>query len=59
MPAANRTFWRRKLGRNSVRDQQSRAALHERGWRVVTIWECELKLQGRLEGLLKEVVGSA
>jgi len=55
-PKANRDYWTAKVGRNRVRDLRVQGELAARGWRVETIWECELKdaeaLQARLEGLL-------
>jgi DNA mismatch endonuclease (patch repair protein) len=43
VPKANRDYWVGKVGRNRVRDATSRAALEALGWRVETVWECELK----------------
>lgn len=42
MPAANREYWERKIGRNVERDQQQLSELSVLGWEVVVIWECEL-----------------
>jgi DNA mismatch endonuclease (patch repair protein) len=56
-PKANRDYWLGKVGRNRQRDGVSRAALEAAGWRVETIWECEMKdeaaLKSRLEALLQ------
>src|SRR5437868_5155883 len=43
VPKANRDYWLAKVGRNRARDAKNAAALSEAGWRVETIWECELK----------------
>lgn len=55
-PKANRDYWVAKIARNRARDERSDAALAALGWRVETIWECELKdaaaLRRRLSGLL-------
>ena len=57
VPKANRDYWVGKVGRNRARDAVSRAALTALGWRVETIWECDLKdeagLDERLAHLLK------
>lgn len=57
VPKANRDYWLGKVGRNRQRDGVSRAALEAAGWRVETIWECEMKdeaaLKSRLEALLQ------
>ncbi len=62
VPKANRDYWLGKVGRNRERDGTSRAALEAAGWRVETIWECEMKdevaLMGRLEALLQAAAAS-
>ncbi len=42
-PATNPEFWARKRTRTVRRDAVSSAALRKRGWRVLTIWECDLR----------------
>jgi DNA mismatch endonuclease (patch repair protein) len=42
-PKANRAYWTAKIGANRSRDAAAREALTAAGWRVETIWECELK----------------
>jgi DNA mismatch endonuclease (patch repair protein) len=57
MPKANRAYWEAKIGRNRARDAAHQAALQAKGWRAVTLWECELKdepaLEQRLRGALE------
>jgi DNA mismatch endonuclease (patch repair protein) len=43
VPKANRDYWLGKVARNRARDTASRATLQAAGWRVETVWECELK----------------
>ena len=56
IPKANRDYWLAKVARNRARDTASRAALGAAGWRVETVWECELKdapaLRARAQALL-------
>lgn len=42
-PKTNSTFWVNKLATNQRRDQRKAAALRKEGWRVITIWECQLR----------------
>jgi len=42
-PKANADYWQAKIGRNRQRDTRNEAALTDAGWRVVTVWECEMK----------------
>lgn len=56
-PASNQGYWGPKLARNVERDGAVRAALEELGWRVVTIWECQVRqpgLEERVARLLRE-----
>ena len=43
VPKDNRDYWVGKVGNNRARDARSREALAALGWRVETIWECDLK----------------
>ena len=56
VPKANRDYWTGKIARNRARDIVSRSALEAAGWRVETVWECELKdaeaLEARVTGWL-------
>ncbi len=55
-PKANADYWLTKITRNRARDITSREALQAAGWRVETLWECEMKdeatLHERLSALL-------
>lgn len=44
LPKTNREFWARKFERNVERDRLVRTELEAMGWRVVEIWEHELKV---------------
>jgi DNA mismatch endonuclease (patch repair protein) len=56
VPKQNRDYWVAKVDRNRARDTASRAALIDQGWRVETVWECDLKdavaLESRMRGWL-------
>jgi DNA mismatch endonuclease (patch repair protein) len=42
-PRANADFWQRKLERNAERDLEIGAGLTHAGWKVITVWEHELR----------------
>ncbi|MHA7872696.1 MAG: very short patch repair endonuclease [Hyphococcus sp.] len=42
-PKSNASYWRDKIAGNKARDERNAAALRALGWRVVTVWECEIK----------------
>lgn len=41
-PASNLDYWLPKLTKNVQRDAKVKRALKRLGWRVLTIWECQL-----------------
>lgn len=43
VPSTRTEFWLAKIGRNRERDAEVRQALAGLGWRVLEIWECELR----------------
>jgi len=53
MPHTNTEFWRKKIETNRKRDERNKEALKKSGWRVMTIWECQLKPAVREQTLLE------
>lgn len=43
IPKSRTDFWVKKFKRNQVNDKLHRDQLKAMGWKVITIWECELK----------------
>jgi DNA mismatch endonuclease, patch repair protein len=43
MPESNRAFWLRKLDSNKTRDRKVNRTLRAQGWRVLRIWEHDLR----------------
>jgi DNA mismatch endonuclease (patch repair protein) len=41
-PKSNASYWAGKLQRNIARDLEHERALTREGWKVLTVWECEL-----------------
>ena len=57
-PSSNQDYWIPKIQRNIERDRLNAAELQKKGWRIITVWECELKKKNRelrLERLLSEI----
>jgi DNA mismatch endonuclease (patch repair protein) len=59
-PKSRTEFWLKKLESNVIRDIQVKSDLELSGWRVITVWECELReleqISARLNALLKRYV---
>lgn len=56
VPKQNRDYWVAKVARNVARDARTAQSLTVLGWRVETVWECELRdsvaFESRMRGLL-------
>ena len=58
-PTSNEEYWRKKITRNIKRDDENYHALESAGWKVLVIWECELKkkvAEENLQNLYKRVI---
>ena len=58
VPKDNANFWDKKRDYNKIHDENITVFLTTKGWKVIRIWECELKnknreiLYNKIEGLL-------
>ena len=41
-PKSRLEYWLPKLKENKARDANKRSRLHELGWQVLTVWQCEI-----------------
>jgi DNA mismatch endonuclease (patch repair protein) len=58
LPKSNTEFWSTKFEKNVERDKRKKQLLENEGWKVLTIWECEIKSElskilDKIEGVLK------
>jgi len=58
-PKSNAAFWRRKFERNVARDRRDARGLRRMGWRVVTVWECQLRRPEAVARRLDRMLGRA
>ena len=54
-PSSNVKFWQEKFKRNVARDRDTERRLKELGWKLIVIWQCELKNDGFLETLPSKI----
>lgn len=55
VPKTRTEYWKRKFARNAERDADVNAALKEKGWTVVVIWECQVKQPDEVSRLVAEI----
>ncbi|MCH8032716.1 MAG: DNA mismatch endonuclease Vsr [Bacteroidetes bacterium] len=58
-PDTNKTYWYDKIDENIKRDNRKIKELKKLGWKVLTVWQCQIqskvKAQKRLSYLLKQL----
>lgn len=57
VPKTRTEWWLNKINGNRNKDAESIAALKKQGWKVNSVWECELKpdkRENKLKALIKE-----
>ena len=59
LPKTNEAFWRDKIDATRERDRRASRELAERGWRVLTVWECAIRGTGSItDGAMGKAVES-
>lgn len=43
VPKSNSKYWVAKIAKNKARDRINKELLENSGWKVLAIWECEIK----------------
>lgn len=56
LPKSNSDFWQTKIDKNRARDVRDIDALCKLGWRVIVIWECQLKTEAHRKQTFRELV---
>lgn len=59
IPKRNRAFWEAKFAANRIRDARAVSALRHAGFRVTTIWECQVSDSGAVRARLSKLLKSS
>lgn len=55
-PTSNVEFWNTKLDKNIERDSDNAKLLKAAGWKVITVWGCELnEIDNLMDRLIREI----
>lgn len=54
-PSSNTVFWEKKFEENVARDRKNIEKLETLGWKVITIWGCEVNEEERVLSALAEL----
>ena len=58
MPKVNLRYWNTKLKKNVQRQKEDIKALRKCGWKVIIVWECEVKNSVKLVQRIKKALTS-
>lgn len=58
LPKSNVEFWKEKIERNVERDKESMQRLLDLRWKVIRVWECELRNKANREDTLNKIYNS-
>lgn len=58
IPKTNTSFWIQKITKNKERDKKNIALILSMGWKVLTIWDCEIQQKNNIEYLVQKIVDS-
>lgn len=55
LPKTNADFWRHKIIMNIARDYANNVDLRLAGWRVIRVWECDIRTKAKREATLEQL----
>ena len=58
-PKSRKMFWNTKFRANVARDAEVRNRLAKLGWKVIVVWECELREPGALRERLRTALAGS
>ncbi len=56
LPETQKEFWKEKIKKNIDRDKRNEEELVKSGWKVITIWQCEISNKKKSENILKNII---
>ncbi|MCJ2044612.1 DNA mismatch endonuclease Vsr [Methylobacterium sp. J-078] len=57
-PKTRVAFWSEKFAKNVERDRRAVSRLQDLGWRVLTVWECEISDEEALQSRIIQFLGA-
>jgi DNA mismatch endonuclease (patch repair protein) len=56
LPRTNHEFWKDKMQTNVKRDKKNRMDLKKLGWKIIVVWQCQIKNRELFAETIKRVV---
>lgn len=58
LPKSKLDYWKPKLERNRVRDKRNFKLLKKTGWKILVVWDCQLRKRKALETRLRSFLAA-
>lgn len=58
IPSTNTRMWKNKISRNATRDASHRRLLARLGWKVIVLWQCEVRKETVVRANLQSKLNS-
>lgn len=58
LPETRKEFWEEKINGNIKRDRKNKTELEKQDWKIITIWQCELKNKTVREKTFNELLNT-
>ncbi len=55
LPKSNAEFWENKFNGNIERDKRNHKTLKDSGWKVIIVWECEVRNRSYEEWIINRI----
>lgn len=55
LPKTRTEFWLNKIRSNIANDIKNLTALRKAGWKVIVVWECQLKKEKTLNNIIRKI----
>jgi len=56
LPQTNYEFWKNKMETNIKRDRKNQKDLKKLGWKILVIWQCQIKNRALFEKTMKRII---
>jgi DNA mismatch endonuclease (patch repair protein) len=55
IPKSNSNYWAEKIRQNKERDKNNTIKILSMGWKVLTIWDCEIQQKCNIESIIQRI----
>ena len=58
IPKTNTDYWVKKIAKNKERDKNNAIQILSMGWKILTVWDCEIQQRDNLKLLIEKIANT-